>query len=312
MTARRMATGSGPVKLSLLTVAALVPLTLPLWSGGRALLHWCRMQLSAAGIVGAQADWLWQAPLALLVAGLIAAAADRAVSEWQLRRFLKRHRWRPAQPGEPAYEVARELGIAGAVRILEGPCGSPVFTAHLRNPRVYIAQRVETDTVLTPRELRAVLRHEAAHLRRLDPLRLAGLRFLRRLLFWIPAFGPQEERYRWRLEELADEAARTEGDVTLAAAIVKVARLADPLAHPPVTVPAFYAPSTVEWRVRRLLGQPQATPLRGPGRLRLAASGAAIVLVWASLLLGAAPHDQHRAVHSDPSPVVVTEHYCKL
>lgn len=301
---------SGPFKLSLVAVAALLPTTLPLWDGGRAVLHWCRMQLAAFVPFGAEAaNWLWQGPLLLLLSGLVLAAADRAIAAWQLRRFLETG-WRPVRPGDRLYDVVRELGLEGAVRLFARASGSPVFTAHVWRPRVYVSATMNAKAPLTRGELRAVLRHEAAHLRRLDPLRLAAMRFLRRILFWIPALAPHEERYRWRLEALADEAARVEGDMTLAAAIVKVARGSGPVPEPLASLPSFYQPSTVEWRVRRLLGQAARVPVPGPGRLRLALSTVAVILVWTSVLMGAAPHE----VHPDHSPSLPASSgsYCSM
>ena len=305
MRAARTARPLVALKLGALVLVGVLPALLPLWSGGRAVLHWCWMQLSEPALLaGEAANWLWRAPLFLLGVGLVVAALDRGFSELQLRRFLKRHTWRRLKPGEAWYAVARELGVERAIRILEAPSGSPVFTAHMLRPRMYFAQALSAGSALTPAECRAVLCHEAAHLRRRDPLRLAAVRFVGRLLFWLPALAAYEERYRWRLEALADDAARSEGRGTLAAAIVKVVRYADPELHPLATVPALSGPSTVEWRVRRLLGHMDVAPLSGPGRTRLALSGVAVVLLWVSVFLGAAPHDQHHPGHDASTSIM--------
>jgi hypothetical protein len=108
----------------------------------------------------------------------------------------------------------------------------------------------------TPGELEAVIRHEAAHVRRRDNLVRAVMRCLPDPLLPMHAGRKLEAAWAAAAEEAADDeaagpqaAARTE----LAAALVRVARMAE--GPPPRWMPAlaFYEGTHLDHRVRRLL-----------------------------------------------------------
>lgn len=154
----------------------------------------------------------------LLFAGLGYAVFDRARAAWHLRDALALVQTRAdAAPGLITAAL-REIGMpASSVVIVDG-LPNPAFTAGWWRPRVYLdAALGET---LPHAQLLAVLRHEAAHARRRDPLRLSLLRFLGCTLFWIPAFRRLAADMADEAEIDADDAAAAGQPLVLASAIL--------------------------------------------------------------------------------------------
>lgn len=128
------------------------------------------------------------------------------------------------------------------------------------------------------RELAAVAAHERAHVTGRDNL-------TRWLVAVTPAVGAArrlEETWEAAAEELADLTARAGGNgVTLARALLKVARLADRHPdRPTLAISAFIGGGNLDARVRRLLEPPRAAgrALQGPSLVfntALVAAGAA-------------------------------------
>lgn len=150
------------------------------------------------------------------------------------------------------------------VRALEGnaqstdahnvvPSSSPLaITAGLWSPRVYVSTSIHNS--LGDESRRAVLAHEAAHVRRRDPLRT--------LLAEVMAAWhlPHTRRtllgdLRLAIEELCDaEAGRTVGDrFAVASALVEVGRM---LHESTVPTTVGFDGADIELRVRRLLAPP--------------------------------------------------------
>lgn len=120
--------------------------------------------------------------------------------------------------------------------------------------RLLISTRIVREC--TPGELEAVIRHEAAHVRRRDNLLRAAMRCLPDPLMLLPAGRELQAAWAAAAEEAADdEAAGPHGDarMELASALVRVARMAE--GPPPRWMPAlaFYEGTNLERRVRRLL-----------------------------------------------------------
>jgi Zn-dependent protease with chaperone function len=131
----------------------------------------------------------------------------------------------------------------------------------------------------TAGELEAVIRHEAAHVRRRDNLVRVIMRCLPDPLLLLPAGHKLEAAWAAAAEEAADDeaagpqvAARTE----LAAALVRVARMAE--GPPPRWMPAlaFYEGTHLEHRVRRLLSAGGEVSDATTGMLTVAGLGVAI------------------------------------
>ena len=157
----------------------------------------------------------------LLFAGLGYAVIDRAKAAWRLRKALACVVRRSDTATDSIAEVLRELGVApDSVAVVNG-LPNPAFTAGWWNPRIYIAGEL-ADTLSHP-QLVAVLRHEAAHARRRDPLRLSLLRFLGCTLFWIPAFRRLAADMADEAEIDADDAAVAGHPLVLASAILSLA-----------------------------------------------------------------------------------------
>jgi Zn-dependent protease with chaperone function len=82
------------------------------------------------------------------------------------------------------------------------------FCAGLWRPRVYVTAGA-LDT-LSPRELRAVLAHEATHRRERHPLRVVSTEVLSRAVFFVPALRSVSARFAVLTELVADDGAVAE------------------------------------------------------------------------------------------------------
>lgn len=99
------------------------------------------------------------------------------------------------------HELARQ-----PVRIIAGDTAQ-AFCMGLLRPRIYIS-RGTVDRLAGP-ELAAVIAHEAHHVRRRDPLRIAVLAVIADALFFLPGLDRLKHRYQDLAELAADEAAVT-------------------------------------------------------------------------------------------------------
>jgi Zn-dependent protease with chaperone function len=217
----------------------------------------------------------------LVIVGGGWALWDLAQRAWQTRRVLQGLPVRRLSAAEAT--VAAEAGLhAAAVRVVHG-LPMPAFTAgHGLRPRVYVADALlHGAEALSAEELTAVLAHEAAHVRRRDPLRFLLLRSLARALFWVPAVRAVSEDIADEAEVIADDAASAvAGPIAVASALVKLGAWPSPAA--PVAVVGFLRHDLLDRRVRRLLGeayQPQ-------GRLRTRAVVVAVLMLTVSTLSG--------------------------
>ncbi|MGI8624378.1 MAG: M56 family metallopeptidase [Solirubrobacteraceae bacterium] len=162
------------------------------------------------------------------VLGLTAASAARQMLA--TRRFVAR------------LTVVGPLDDHREVRVIADAAPLAFCVGSLR-PRVHISTGAVK--LLTGPELRAVLAHEAHHVRCRDPLRLLVIRSLAEGLFVLPALGRLSKRYAELAELAADEAAEQlpRGSQALASALLTFD------AHPDPAVVGI-APE----RVDRLLG----------------------------------------------------------
>ena len=208
--------------------------------------------------------------------------------------------WEPRVDVEPVGAVARATAAAGAVltgaavirgaralrhsrdvqRALVRASGGalpalpmPAFLIESRFPivavvglvmsRLFVARRVIE--VCTAEEFDAVVAHEHAHARAHDNLRRLAMTASPDLLALLPAGRRLQEGWTEAAELAADEwaARHTAGGLHLAAALVKVARLAVTPA-PPLTASTLFEGQPITERVRRLLAPPPA-PVHVPG-----------------------------------------------
>jgi hypothetical protein len=145
-------------------------------------------------------------------------------------------------------------GISAPALVVESDF--PVVTViGLRRPRLVIARSVLESC--SADELRAILAHEQGHIDRHDNLRRLLLSIAPDVLNWLPVSARMFKAWCDAAEEAADDdAARTgaDGRVRLAAALVKVARLAPAAGvRAPMPASALYRGESLERRVRRLL-----------------------------------------------------------
>lgn len=231
----------------------------------------------------------------LFFAGIAYAIWDRARA-WRARRILLGSL--DADTPEPGSEIARASAALdlppATVRVVAG-LPSPAFTAGWLNPRIYVSACLSER--LSPAELRAVLAHEAAHVRRRDPLRLSLLRFLACMLFWLPAVRRLAEDIADEAEVRADDAAVLDQPLALASAIVTLAQWLRPVqaVHDRV---GFDERDLLERRVRRLAGE-EIPPKSRLTRTSLAGAALALLLAWTSGAVMAHPLPGQTPTHAE-------------
>lgn len=204
----------------------------------------------------------WTMVLALLAAWRLSAAA------WQTsrcHRLVGRYGRRIDVPEFPlpVWRISVGFPVAAVSGVL--------------NPRLILSTRVLDEC--SRDELLTILRHERAHIRRRDNLVRACLLALPDLFRVLKRSERFEKQWHDAVEEAADDeavAGEAEARVTLAAALVRVGRMATE--RPPAWMPALalFHGDDLERRVCRLL-DPQAPPTRLEPRQRV--TGAALCLL---------------------------------
>jgi beta-lactamase regulating signal transducer with metallopeptidase domain len=196
--------------------------------------------------------------VALLVAGALATLALRVV----------RHRRLVA-----ALRVRSEPTELAGLQVRAGDLGDAAFVAGLGRPTIFCDRRLPDQ--LTPDQLRAVLLHEHAHQRALDPARLLLVELVAPVLRRLPIGRRWLAATLARREIAADRQAIAHGAApsALAAALLVL----PPLAHAHV---AGFTPA-VELRLRVLLGE--LDEVRAPPSVRRVAMLVAGALVGAGV-----------------------------
>ena len=223
----------------------------------------------------------------LLAVGLVYAIIDRVQAFLRLRQTLGTLESRAPVFGDPFFVAAREVGIeARDIRIVPG-LPTPAFAAGFVAPKVFVAEQIAS--FLSHDQLVAVLAHENAHRRRRDPLRLSLLRFLGRVLFFLPAI-------RRLGDDVVDEAEIEADDEAVSRSSVKPLVLASALldlvtvmgGSVPVGAVGFQHVNLLERRVKRLAGEP-ADAGSHVTRRSLCGAGATLAAIWLSGLIMAHP-----------------------
>ena len=192
---------------------------------------------------------LWVSPMLLLTLGLI---LRQIVGQFRLdcgvvaRRSERAGDWNA---------IAEETGIGGRLVVVADQIPF-AFCAGSLFPSVYVSEGLLAILSLT--EIEAVLRHEASHLRRRDPLRLFLIELLRSIFAPFPIIETLSDRVRVGIELAADRAALAIVPMpTLASALVKVVR-----ATTTATPIGAAGLSANEARIDALLGKPIDMPYR--------------------------------------------------
>lgn len=206
--------------------------------------------------------------LAVSMLALAAVRATRSVLR-QCERTNRALQPLLALPCTPApAELAallNALDLAGRTRLIA--LETPVALCHgLPRPRLLLSTGALWG--LSPAEMEAVLRHEQAHLRRRDPLRLLGARALADALPALPILRRMAALAPMAQELAADRAALAAvGPEALSGALFKVGDGLGPLHGQTVAVGAF---SALDARIDQILGAP-VPPLSPSPRTVLAA-----------------------------------------
>ena len=231
----------------------------------------------------------------LLGAGLLYASWDRARAVLRIRRVLALLP-EDVTMRESLNALMQAAGLARDQVLVVSGLPNPAFTAGWLRPRVFLASRVcET---LSESELLAVLRHEAEHVRKRDPLRLSMLRFFACALFWIPAFRRLSDDVADEAEIAADDAAGRHQPLALASAILALASwtpgaatVSPRIRLAPTDIAGLILPHTgagalrfdvlLDRRVRRLAGEP-VTLTTHLTRRSLVGATLTLCVVWVS------------------------------
>jgi Zn-dependent protease with chaperone function len=185
---------------------------------------------------------------------VLASAAFLGFAVWFLRG------WRAARREARLVQMARCIEVRQLgprrVRILCGrdlaavPCAGGLV-----RPWIWFPE--ETYQALEPVEREAVIAHELAHLRWFDGAMLTGVGALQAVFAFVPGTAPLVRRIGFELELAADQVAgRATSATALAAALVRVAELADRRSAPAPSLALLQPGSVLGARVLRLLGPP--------------------------------------------------------
>ena len=268
---RRLSLGQAALRSNLWLMAVVCPLVTPLvfhivLPHSSLPLGWKPVEQFLTGpvawIVAHQSLVIWISSATLLLLFALDVSRWLACVAWASRARAAGH---PAVDAQAARcrallpQVCRRLGVTPTPRLSLHQVGRA--GAHtLRWPRPRICVPVHLAERLDAEELRALLAHEIAHLRRRDWLRLLVVQLCRDLTFFIPSAHLAYRQFLQATEEAADDAAAVlpQEWLALAACLVKV------LARPqmPGTASAGLAlahrPADAIRRAQRLLSSESA------------------------------------------------------
>ena len=248
----------------------------------------------------------------LLYAGVGYALFERGAVLWRHWKVMRALPQARVHRDSPIARAAMKAGLSIArVRAVRG-LPMPAFTTGWISPRVIVA--ADLHERLTPDELEAVLAHEAVHLRRRDPLRLASLRALASLLFWLPVLRRLAADWEDEVEITADDEVAQDLALPLASAILKLGGNGrDPFA---ATV-GFQRADLLPRRIRRLAGE-DAVATSHTSTRSLVAATAALLLTWSSGVMVLHPlsdpadHNSHAPAHCDHAHrLPITHLFCR-
>jgi Zn-dependent protease with chaperone function len=243
--------------------------------------------LISQSIVDTFWSWLATHPLtagvsAVLLVSMVWALVrlgTTLLAEWRLGRRLSRYDVGQFAVLDQALRLTPEVE-RGRVRIIHSSTPD-AFTLGVIRPKICLSLGLLRS--MSEAEVLAVVRHEHAHAKARDPLRLATVRLFSDFLWFLPVTRYVAEAFSRLAELSADEEAVAAGSdsIELASAIVKTARAASPA---PRFAPAAVGIFEVEERITRLLGRERTTGVRLPWG-RALASGL-MVATMVALLVG--------------------------
>ncbi len=259
-----------PLALSATALVALVPAV------------WRRHVVCAlAPVACGPSALLWSLACSILLAAgfcLLALAVWRALGSVRLQRARTAETLQPlltlpaVTPPADLATVLRTLHLEGRTTLIA--CAAPVALCHgLRWPRILLSTGAVRGLSMT--EVEAILRHEYAHVRRHDPLRLVVARALAAALPAVPLLGELAATLPAAQELAADRAVlNVLGAEALAGALLKVGDASSSVRGPLVAVGAFGDAALANARIGQLLGEP--VPRLSPAPRTLLAAGASL------------------------------------
>src|ERR671937_637419 len=223
---------------------------------------------------------LWSLACAILVIaalGLLVLVSWRAV---QSVRRQRQHTWMALEPLLSCRSVPASADLADLLRALHletrtqvVDLDTPVAVCYgLLRPRLVLSTGITRG--LSRAELEAVVRHERAHLRRRDPLRLVLVRALADAVPAAPVLCQAAAAVATAQELAADrDALAAVGADALGGALLKVGDALGPLRGHGAAIGAF---STIDARIDQLLGVPP--PRLSPAPTAIPAALAVLLL----------------------------------
>jgi Zn-dependent protease with chaperone function len=154
-----------------------------------------------------------------------------------------------------------------------------VAVVGIRRPFLVVSQAVID--ACSDAELAAILAHEATHVNRRDNLKRLLMLGAPDLLAGTAAARSMELDWQRASEEVADDGAGANNSLHLAAALVKVARLAEGPAAPPATLAAFCRGGDITRRVSRLTAARRASAAVRPRSMLFAGAALAAIVTLA-------------------------------
>jgi len=241
-------------------------------------------------------DW----PHLLFLAFAAAAATTLAARAWRLRRFLRRLGDRESVLSGPLRDILDDLTRDRAEARGVSLSRSRALASPVTLPGGEICMPHAVADGLEDGEMRALLAHELAHLRRGDPILLLALAALEGLLAVQPLNRLARRRLVASIESRTDERVRRQGlGEELASTLVTVGRSMRGR-RPGGTVAGLARETGLETRVRDLLAGPGARKgTRGPvvplALGALVATAGALAFAGPGMRVVTSPHPPHLA-----------------
>ena len=280
--ARMAGRASAAARARLLYALRALPVALGATAGALTAAAWLRFEPRQT----AEPLGLSLAAAAGVALAVVLLAVRRGLRAWWAGRTLARA-WssggNPVQlPGItlPTYRIAHRWPVVCVVGALR--------------PRLFVAEAVLD--ACTPEELASVVAHESGHVVARDNLKRLAARFLPDVLAWLPAGRALDKAWEAASEAAADAraaAARPTGSLDLAAALLRVARLAQGGTWVELPARALLDGGSIAPRVERLLSDEAAAG----SRARLLAAWALVLALPAAFLAASRDPSVLAAVH---------------
>ncbi len=242
------------------------------------LMEWCKslFELCLSYLMLVEVGAIWVATT-IIVSGLIYASA------LALHRLIK---------GRMAIRKLDITECGSLLRVINDETLKVAFTYGFLRPRIYLSRGLIRG--LSREELKAVVLHESHHRRMRDPLGLFIASFIVDALVYLPIGDYLKQRLKHLKELSADKAVveKTRDPLTLAGALVKVAEAANSKSGLTVAQAAsINGHSSIEARVRRLLGEKENVVLPGIKSVACSISVAIVLGISAMLPISTATLD---------------------